>query len=440
LPPGDVTVECQLAEDAATQTEGKLRDVLRAPDYEAKLFAYVPALPPRMVTLHLHVDGYPRAFVYRVPCGAHAVDVPEQKKLAGLRLRKTQWPDYQPPAKVTPIEAQVDSAVGSFEAGGDVVQVALDEDMDKLMATESGRRMATDRQAGAFLQALGDDGVLAIDTRVADHQVDLFTDRLQNVRVLVHGRLSAAGGLGNSAPITLNIDGSPPSVNYVEISPWGGFVAAGTQLQVAVTASDQMSGVKLVEVGFDLDGTGKFSAKAPPVVAVPDPARYSIDLAANSLSAAPNARSDAALSGNARPERWIATLPTEGVIGIHTLLVRATDHVGIPSEFYGKRVQILTPEQAAAKVAQQAKLIEGTVIFRNQPAPGAGVTLLDAEAKEIATAQAGADGRFSLTGVPPGKYAVRAEGVINNVTRFGTQEIVIEPIPAPVVRADVRLE
>jgi hypothetical protein len=287
---------------------------------------------------------------------------------------------------------------------------------------------------------LGDDGVLAVDTRVSDHEVALFTDRLQNVRVLVHGQLSASGGRGDAGPITLNIDGSPPSVNYVEVSPWGGFVAAGTELQVAVTASDQMSGVKSVEVGFDLDGTGKFSDKLPPVAAVPDPERYSIDLAANSLSAAPAGRSDTALAGSAKPEHWIAKLPTEGIVGIHTLLVRATDHVGNPSDFYGKRVQVLTPEQAAAKVQQQAKLIEGTVIFRNQPVPGAGVTLLDAEAKEIATAQAGSDGRFSLAGVSPGKYAVRGEGVINNVTRFGTQEIVVEPVPAPLVRADVRLE
>ena len=440
LPPGQVTVECQIADDLATQTEGKLRDVIRAPEYEARLFAYVPASPPRLVTLHLHVDGYPRAFVYRVPCGAHAIDVPEQKKLAALRLRKTAWPDYQPPAAVTPVETQVDSSVGTFESGSDTVQVSLDENMDNLMGPEQGPQLATDRQAEAFLQALGDDGLLAVDTRVADHQVALFTDRLQNVRVLVHGQLSAGGRHEDSSPISLNIDGSPPRVNYVEVSPWGGFVAAGTELQVAVNASDQMSGVQAVEVGFDVEGTGKFSDKAPPVVAVPDPARYSIDVAANSLTAAPSTRSDAALAGSARPEHWIAKLPTEGVLGIQTLLVRAVDHVGNASEFYGKRVQILTPEQAAAKVQQQAKLIEGTVIFRNQPVPGATVKLLDAEAKELAASPAGTDGRFSLAGIPPGEYAVRAEGVVNNVTRFGTQDIVVEVTPIPVLRADVRLE
>jgi hypothetical protein len=378
--------------------------------------------------------------VYRVPCGAQAVDVPEQKKLAALRLRKTAWPDYQPPAAVTPLQAEVDSSVGTFESGGDIVQVALDENMDQLMGPEQGRLLATDRQADVFLQSLGDDGMLALDTRIADHQVALFTDRLQNVSVLVHGQLSAAGSREDAGPIALNIDGSPPSVNFVEVSPWGGFVAAGTELQVAVTAADQMSGVKLVEVGFDLGGTGQFSDKAPPVAAVPDPARYSVDLAANSLAAGPSTRSDAALAGSAKPEHWVAKLPTEGLTGIQTLLVRATDHVGNVSQFYGKRVQILTPEQAAAKLEQQTKLIEGTVIFRNQPVPNAEVKLLDAQAKELAASPAGGDGRFSLAGVQPGKYVVRAEGVVNNVTRFGTQEIVVELTPIPAIRADVRLE
>jgi hypothetical protein len=281
---------------------------------------------------------------------------------------------------------------------------------------------------------------LALDTRVSDHRLSLLTDRLQNVRVMVHGQLASGADQVNAPPVTLNIDGAGPNVNFVEVSPWGGFVTVGTTLDVAVTASDEMSGVKTVEVGFDIDGTGEFSQKLAPVPAVPDPARYSVDPKVNSLSPAKSPIGTGKDAEKAPTERWIAKLPTVGVLGIQTLLVRATDQVGNASEYYGKRVQILTPEQAAMKTAQQLKSIEGTVIFQERAVPAAKVVLMDAEAKEVATAAAGEDGKYSLPGVAPGKYALTAEGVINNVPRFGSQELMVEVAPGPVLRVDVGLK
>jgi hypothetical protein len=438
LPPGPVKIECQIAEDPVATTGGKLSDVVAAPDYEAQMFVNLSAPPPQEVTLYLHVDGYPRAFVYRVPCGPHAVDLPEEMALDEVRLRNVAWQEYQPQTPVTSIEAQVDSPVGMFETGGDTLRVALDENMDQRLGPEPGMRRPTDRQVGTYLHALGEDGVLSVDTRVADHQIPLLTNRLQNIRVQVNGRVTAGGRESDAAPLSLNIDGAPPKVQYADVMPWGGFVVSGEPLQVTVLASDTMSGVKVVEVGFDVDGTGEFSPKAAPIAAVLDPSDYSVDPRNNSLSATPPSLGGQ-LAG-LEPRHWIATVPTDQILGVQTLLIRATDHVGNASGYYSKRVQVVTPEQAAAKVQQQPKLVEGTVIFRDGPVPGAVLVLADPDANEVASAMAGADGKFSLGAVPPGKYALNAEGVINNVPRFGSQMVIIELTPGQVIQADVRVE
>jgi hypothetical protein len=121
-------------------------------------------------------------------------------------------------------------------------------------------------------------------------------------------------------------------------------------------------------------------------------------------------------------------------------LIRATDQVGNVSEYYPKRVQILTPEQATAKIEAQARTVEGTVIFRDTPVPNAVVTLRGPENAEVASGRAGEDGQFSIGNVPVGEFQVSAEGVINNVPRFGAQPVVVELAPSLVVRADIHLE
>ena len=80
--------------------------------------------------------------------------------------------------------------------------------------------------------------------------------------------------------ITLNIDGVA-GVQFVEVGPWGGFVTVGTPLEITAHVIDAMSGVKVVEVGFDVEGTGQFSAKAPPIAAILDPMEYSLDAQGN---------------------------------------------------------------------------------------------------------------------------------------------------------------
>jgi hypothetical protein len=457
LPRGRVKVECDLADDTDAAAEGKLRDFLTAPKYEARLFVNVLADPPREVMLYLNVDDYPRAFVYRVPIGSGVADQPEGVADAQVRLLKAVPGEYQAPAPVTNVIAQVDAPLSAFANTGDYVQMALDENLDNKFGPETGTSFIEDRQANSYFDQLSPEGVLSIDTRVTDFQVPLVTDRLQNVEIDVNSRMSLNGQPFNAEPLKLRIDGAGPRIPFVSVAPWGGFVVAGTELQVSVTAVDAMSGVKKVDIGFDLDGTGEFSEKAPPVAAALDPAP-AVGPSGGPLAVVGPPSGAGEGAGSAAPRQWRAKLPTTDVLGVQTILVRATDGAGNASEIYAKRVQIITPEEAAAKIQQQAKVVEGLVVYRDRPVPAAELTLYSVPEpqepsaaaataeqpaplpKQVATATADENGQFTLSGIAPGKYILSAQGVVRNVTRLGQQDVVVELVPGRVVRADLQLQ
>ena len=114
-----------------------MHDVVAAPNYQANLFVNVPATPPQVVTLYLHVDGYPRAFVYRVQCSAQTTDLPEKTDFGLSTDSQAGLAGISTAGAVTPLEAQIDAPVGTFESGIDSVRVALDENMD---GQTSGRK------------------------------------------------------------------------------------------------------------------------------------------------------------------------------------------------------------------------------------------------------------------------------------------------------------
>src|SRR6185437_10079645 len=135
-----------------------------------------------------------------------------------------------------------------------------------------------------------------IDTRVGDFQVQLPAEGLCNQRALVVAHASVLARSAWSVPVEIVLDGSGPRVTQIAIGPDRPLVA-GEELEVIATVLDgELSGVAKVEVGFDLEGTGRF-AKDPP----PRPA---------------------ALSPKGG---WVARLPTEKMPpGRYIILVRAT--------------------------------------------------------------------------------------------------------------------
>ena len=460
LPDKPVRVACKISGGLDSAAEGKLEDVISAPNYEAKLFVYEPAQPPRDVTLYVDVDGYPRAFIYKVPCGSGVIDLAEETGVSELRLHTVQGTEFQPPSAVTPLVAQVDAPVGAFAKGEDFVRTALDDNMDRRLGPEHGFRFDADRQANAYFDHLEPSGVLSIDMRVGDYVIPLATKSLQNVAIQVNGQNVIDGRETDARPLTLKFDAAGPKVQYVEVSPGGGFVIAGTELQVAIVASDSMSGVHQVEIGFDTDRTGKFSAKIPPVKAVPESQAASGASEENGLTLEGTDGSASTADGPA-PQRWLAILPTKDLQGSQTLLVRATDRVGNASDIYSKRIHILTPEQAAEqRDKSQSKGITGIVTHQGHAVPGAELTLFDVpekpptaapaganapaapalEGKQVAASKSGEDGSFTIGGVAPGKYKLKAQGVIHNTPRFSEREVVVDPASPNAANAELPLE
>ena len=411
LPADPVEVVCEVAGELAAGTQGKLRDTLHATKPQANLFVNVPATPSQQVTLYLHVDDYPRAFVYRVPTGGQSVDIPELTDLTEVRLIQPETiAGFQAPSAITPIQIQVDAPVGSFEDGGDYVGVQIDENRDGQLDANTVR-FQVDRQAAVFLEDLSA-GTLSLNTRVRDFGVPLATQRLQNVDVEVLGQFGVEDITYAVDPLTLRIDGAPPRIHRVSLTPASGAIVTGSELQVSVWVRDAMSGVKRVELAFDTDGTEQLTPETPLTKAFFDPLL----------------------------KRWVASLATAEMLGMKTLLVQATDRVDNTSQAFKVPVLIITPEQVAATLEARPKVLQGTVSFKDRSLAGVQVTLLDPDGQEIATATTDGEGGYVFQSVTPGTYSLLARGVINNVPRRGLKELMIEAESGNVVHADIVLK
>jgi hypothetical protein len=412
FPAGPVEVRADFPEPLPQGTVAQLRGTIQAPDYEARLFIEAPASDSRVQTVYLDVDGYPRAFIYRVPCGPAATNLPEANDVLDVRLTAPAANTmYKAPATAIDVAFQVDAPPGAFEQERDVVEVGIDRDRDRDFSGEPTLTLHADRQADVLLERFGLNGIVAFRANVGDFKVAVPGGALQNLRVNLVAKVQTAGRTAWSRPVEIGLDGAPPKITRVEIRPER-LIALGTDVEVDAWSVDaEMSGTAKVEVGFDADLTGKFSEKVPPLPAV-----------------------------STSPPLWTVKLPTAPLPpGPMTILLRPTDKVGNVGEITKVRVQLVSPGDLAALKAAGSRII-GTVRYGGDPLPQARVTLQSAEAKEVGAVQTDADGRFALEGVPPGTYKLAARGLSRNKPRTGEQQVVVPAPPAktPRIELDVR--
>lgn len=413
VPAAGIKVKLNFPEPLARGTEAQLEGILNAPDYSALLYVQAPPSDSRVQTVFIDVDDYPRSFIYRVPCGPPATNIPEVADALDLRiLAPAAGSMFKAPAAKIPVSLEVDAPVGSFDNDRDTLEVGIDRDRDRDFRDEAPLVLHSDRQAEIYMNKWGTNGIVVIKTDVHDFKLEVPGGALQNLRANLVAKAQVGSRIAYSAPIEIGLDGAPPQISRVELKP-GRTVQVKGELVVDVWSTDaEMSGTAKVEIGFDTDGSGKFSEKEPPLPAV-----------------------------SVAPTRWSIKMPTDKLVpGRATLLIRPTDRAGNVGEISKMQLTVVSAADAAALAKAAGSRVTGIVRYGPDPLEKATVALTTADDKPIADAVTDAAGFFSLEAVPAGSYKLAARGLARNKPRKFEQTLTVPPPPAKVPRLDLKVE
>lgn len=416
LPAKGIPLRLEFARALPKDADRRLEAVLAPPGYEAQLYASVPSESGRVETIFISGAGVPRAFSYRIDCDAESYGAADVADETAIRITSPSGgAAYAMTRETIPVDLQIDAPLGAFGTADAFVEVGIDADQDGELQGESPLRLRSDRQVETAVATTTPDGGLAIATRIGDVSLSLPVVGVAEGRANLLARVHLGEHSVWSRAVEVVFDGSEPRVDQIRLNP-GERATLGKPVAVLVEASDAgLSGVASVEIAIDVQHNGRFGTKPPPT-----PAR----------------RDDQG--------QWRAVLDTSKLKpGTYTVLARATDRVGHVSETGRARMEIITPQQAAAmQKAAAVTRISGVVLFGGEPAANIDVTLTSQDEKgpKFDAVQSDANGAFAFTPVPPGKYSLKASGVIHNKTRTATAAITVGPKPKAITTLDLKLE
>ncbi len=176
LPPDGIRVRAEIVPPLPTGAESELDGHLDPSQEELHLMAEVPPESGKVLTVRLSVDGYPRAFVYRVPCGVQSSEVPEETDLREVRITS---PDadaaFKAPVDHIPVDCQVDAPLGAFSIASpdDLFEIGIDVHRQRDLRGDPSLRIAADRQVQVGLARLAPGGLLVLDARVSDFHLEV---------------------------------------------------------------------------------------------------------------------------------------------------------------------------------------------------------------------------------------------------------------------------
>ena len=377
------------------------------------LFAEVPSRPGKVVPVHLTVDGYPRAFVYPVPCDQDIGPIPPDADRKHIEITMPEDGHAHlvshPEAGPVVVEFQVDAPADAFQEDRGVVEVGINKNRDRTLRPEEVQHSFTrDRQVKIYLHQAGSPGSVKpgsvrIDARVSDFQVALDPGGLKNQEVDVVARLLLAiRGLDTNRrqwrdSVRVILDGSPPEFGAIDASPRQ--IPLGKPVRITVEASDA-SGVKEIKIGFDQNGNDKLDQDEKP-------------------KTVKQVGSDG---------KWHAELPTDGLAPgpDYHVLILAADNAGHPASKTEVDVEIVP----AGPPPKKTSTIQGLALLGTKPCPDIKVSLNSDNHSDEKTSDQ--NGQFTFQDVPEGKYTFDAEGIVNNFPVKGSAEVKLPQADDPV--------
>lgn len=399
----------------------------------ANLYAVVPPddKERKERIVRLSVDGYPRAFVYRVDCRETKPGEDLKPARQHVRINSVESPDFlktffftpavmpkEPPppgpgakklvllesgeaatipapCKVLKVQFEVDVPKDAFQLSqrDDLVEVGLDvEGADR-------QRFYADRQVTTHLVGIGPQGLLTLDTEVRDYSIELDPGGLQNKRFQLTAQLVLAGSNAQEDRVPVVLDGLPPDIKTFNTSPDASQAVIPGQKFVAQLNVADLSGVAQVEFGFDLNQSGDLEKEEAKILQV---------------QAQPLAN-----------DVWSLELSTKDLPpGRNVLMARVTDRVGLQSR--PRPLILRVPSPDAVKGKMDKGTIKGVVMFGKLSPDNIKVTL-SLPGAGVQRTKGG--GKFQFDNVPEGEYTLQADGSVQNMVRTGKLEK-IKPSPA----------
>ena len=403
LPPNGVAVLGRIVEPLPRGTEMRLEGTVLDSE-TALLYCQVPSVGPRELTVELDIDGFPRAFVIKVPCWRTLTDIPVASDFQRIEIvDPIAGLSIGPKDKSQTVHLKIDAIPGSFETKRDYVEVGWDLDRDREFANETTLKFAADRQVELMINAVVN-GLISMTAKVSDIVVELAPPTLKNERINLLAKLSSGGEIVWSNPIEMIADSDAPTISGVEIMP-GTTFAQGVDLEIRIGVDDaKLSGIEKVEVLVDSKGIGKF-------------------IEAAGVPKGCDRQSDGS---------WTITLPTKDQLpGRSTLMVRATDRVGNQSETAKTVLSIISEQEWQDRLKLAVQELTGSVVYSDNPLTNAKVTLQDEKGAIVQRTTTDTRGMFRFPNVQVGKYTVVAIGVLKNRPRKAEQRIEIAAPPAP---------
>jgi hypothetical protein len=417
LPPGGAEVRMEVITQQKVRQPSSAKDktVLTAQNPDDTLRVFAPAGTPARAEVFLHVDGYPRAFIYELALDASLPNV--ERTL--LDLHRIALPD--PASFRVYYPGKVDEAVrfpfsvdmppsanrrylarlfidpqpgGAFNPDEDKVLQQSFQDRDRratLVKPESGTAIAVQTKVSDFLEML--------DLSPYLNEVHV---RAQLVR-LEQGREEVLGDADQPADkeIVLYLDGEAPTVSARGPTR---AVDPNQKFRVDVYARDQVTEVDKVE----------YAIKVQPKPESPDPDERIL------VEPKPVPR---------QPNGVYQLIHAFEAPGEHELWFQATDKSGNKSPPEKVLVTVRKPVTADPG-GQPAPPQPGQIVGRAVLPDGARgditkVVLTDAQGQVVDEQSNLSDGQFRFDNVKPGQYTLEAHGTVSG--NFG------KPVPIKVV-------